>query len=106
MDDTITSKIKSSSRALHPIEDVYFHQSHFKRKQAYGHPVVAVILSYNGIVLIYAIVTYNKSNLKIEIVCDIANGLPMLSYFLCNSWYTSTKVMDAFLKKASIPLVH
>ncbi|MCU6773677.1 MULTISPECIES: transposase [Clostridia] len=30
VDDTIVSKTKPSSRALHPIEDAYFHQSHLK----------------------------------------------------------------------------
>ena len=35
VDDTIASKTKPSSRALHPIEDAYFHQSHLKGKQAY-----------------------------------------------------------------------
>ena len=101
-DDTIASKTKPSSRALHPIEDAYFHQSHLKRKQDYGHQAVAVMLSCNGIVLNYAMVMYDKSKSKIEIVCDIANELPeppVLSYFLCDSWYTSTKVMDAFIKK-------
>ena len=33
VDDTISSKTKPSSRALHPIEDAYFHQSHLKKKQ-------------------------------------------------------------------------
>ena len=37
VDDTIASKTKPSSRALHPIEDAYFHQSHLKKKQDYGH---------------------------------------------------------------------
>ena len=32
VDDTISSKTKPSSRALHPIEDAYFHQSHLKGK--------------------------------------------------------------------------
>ncbi len=30
--DTIASKPKPSSQALHPIEDAYFHQAHLKRK--------------------------------------------------------------------------
>ena len=38
VDDTIASKTKPSSRALHPIEDAYFHQSHLKWKQDYRHP--------------------------------------------------------------------
>ena len=33
VDDTIVSKTKPLSRALHPIEDAYFHQSHLKKKQ-------------------------------------------------------------------------
>lgn len=102
VDDTISSKTKPSSQALHPIEDAYFHQSHLKRKQDYGHQAVAVMLSCNGIVLNYTVVMYNKSQSKIQIVCDIADELPqapVLSYFLCDSWYTSTKVMDAFIKK-------
>ena len=68
MDDTIASKTKPLSRALHPIEDAYFHQSHLKKKQDYGHQAVAVMLSCNGIVLNYAFVMYNKSISKIDIV--------------------------------------
>ena len=56
VDDTIVSKTKPLSRALHPIEDAYFHQSHLKKKQDYGHQAVAVMLSCNGIVLNYAFV--------------------------------------------------
>ena len=37
VDDTIASKTKPSSQALHPIEDAYFHQSHLKGKPDYGH---------------------------------------------------------------------
>ena len=68
VDDTIASKTKPSSQALHPIEDAYFHQSHLKGKQDYGHQAVSVMLSCNGIVLNYAFVLYNKSISKIDIV--------------------------------------
>ena len=61
VDDTIASKTKPSSQALHPIEDAYFHQSHLKGKPDYGHQAVAILLSCNGIVLNYAFVMYNKS---------------------------------------------
>jgi len=61
---------------LNPIEDAYFHQSHLKRKQDYGHQAVAIMLSCNGIVLNYAIVMYDKSKSKIDIVRDIAKELP------------------------------
>ena len=79
VDDTIASKTKPSSQALHPIEDAYFHQ--------YGHQAVAVMLSCNGIVLNYAFVMYNKSISKIDIVQNIAKELPVppvMSYFLCD----------------------
>ena len=77
VDDTIASKTKPSSQALHPIEDAYFHQSHLKGKQDYGHQAVAVMLSCNGIVLNYAFVMYNKSISKIDIVQSIAKELPV-----------------------------
>ena len=102
VDDTISSKTKPSSRALHPIEDAYFHQSHLKKKQDYGHQAVGVMLSCNGIVLNYAIVMYDKSRSKIQIVCEIADELPSpptASFFLCDCWYSCVKVMDAFLRK-------
>ena len=102
VDDTIASHTKPSSQALHPIEDAYFHQSHLKKKQDYGHQAVSVMLSCNGLVLNYAIVLYNKSRSKIEIVQEIARELPVapvLSYFLCDSWYTCAKLMDAFVMK-------
>ena len=102
VDDTISSKTKPSSRALHPIEDAYFHQSHLKGRQDYGHQAVAVMLSCNGIILNYAIVMYDKSVSKIDIVNRIAQELPqapVLSYFLCDSWYPSEKLITTFIKK-------
>jgi len=108
VDDTILSKTKPSSQALHPIEDAYFHQFHLKKKQDYGHQAVAVMLSCNGLILNYAILMYNKSTSKIQLICDIASELPVspvVSYFLCDSWYTSGKVMNAFLKKGFYTLV-
>ena len=102
VDDTITSKTKPLSRALHPIEDAYFHQSHLKKKQDYGHQAVAVMLSCNGIVLNYAFVMYNKSISKIDIVQNIAKELPaplVMSYLLCDCWYVSEKIINAFAQK-------
>ena len=102
VDDTISSKTKPSSQAMNPIEDAYFHQSHLKRKQDYGHQSVSVMLSCNGIVLNYANVLYDKSKSKIQIVADIAAELPVApvaSYLLCDSWYTSKKVIESFLAK-------
>lgn len=96
VDDTIASHTKPSSQALHPIEAAYFHQSHLKRHQDYGHQVVSVMLSCNGIILNYAVILYDRSKSKIQIVQEIAQELPVapvVSYFLCDSWYTSVKVM-------------
>ena len=64
VDDTIASKTKPSSQALNPIEDAYFHQSHLKRKQDYGHQAVAVMLSCNGIVLNYTIVMFPRRGIS------------------------------------------
>ena len=101
IDDTITSKTKPSSKASHPIEDAYFHQSHLKKRQDYGHQAVGVMLSCNGICLNYAIIMYDKTKSKIQIVQEIAKELPIPpvpSYLLCDSWYTAGKVMDSFIK--------
>lgn len=102
VDDTIASHVKPLSQAVHPIEAAYFHQSHLKGRQDYGHQVVSVMLSCNGIILNYAVILYDKSKSKIQIVQDIAEELPVapvMSYFLCDSWYTSVKIMDCFIKK-------
>ncbi len=102
VDDTISSKTKPSSQALHPIQDAYFHMSHLKGKQDYGHQAVAVMLSCNGLVLNYAVVMYDKSRSKVKIVQEIAEELPVppvVSCFLCDSWYTCSDIMDAFIKK-------
>ena len=102
VDNTIASQTKPLSRALHPIEDAYFHQFHLKGKQNYGYQAVAVMLSYNGIVLNYAFVLYNKSFSKIDIVQNIAEELlvsPVTSYFLCNCWYVSEKIISAFAER-------
>lgn len=50
VDNTISSKTKPLSRALHPIENAYFHQSHLKGRQDYGHQAVAVNMSYYAII--------------------------------------------------------
>ena len=102
VDDTIASHAKPLSQALHPIEAAYFHQSHLKGRQDYGHQVVSVMLSCNGITLNYAVILYDKSRSKIQIVQKIAEELPaapVISYFLCDSCYTSAKVMDHFIRK-------
>ena len=102
IDDTILSKTVPSSKSKHPIEGAYFHFSHLKKKQDYGHQAVSVMLSCNGITLNYAIVMYDKSFSKIDIIKQIAQELPIApisSYLLCDSWYVCGKIMDAFSAK-------
>ena len=87
IDDTISSKNNPSSRAKPPIENAYFHQLHLKKKQDYGHQTVAITLSCNGLVLNYAVILYDKSKSKIQIVQDVAEHLPTapnISYLLCD----------------------
>ena len=60
------------------------------------------MLSCNEITLNYAVILYDKTKSKIQIIQDIAAELPIapvVSYFLCDSWYTSAKVIDCFAKK-------
>ena len=60
------------------------------------------MFSCNRIVLNYVIVMYDKSRSKVKIVQDIAEELPVppvVSYFFCDSWYTCSGIMDAFIKK-------
>ena len=76
IDDTISSKTIPSSKAKHPIESAYFHFSHLKKKQDYGHQAVAVLLSCNGITLLYSIDMYDKTVSKIGLVEQIARELP------------------------------
>lgn len=108
VDDTISSKTKPSSRALHPIEDAYFHQSHLKGKQDYGHQAVPVMLSYNGIVLNYAIVMYDKSRSKVKIVQEITHELPVppvVLIFYATAGIHAAASWTLLSQKASIPSV-
>ena len=60
------------------------------------------MLSWNGVVLNYDNVMYDKTKSKIEIVKSIIDELPeapVVSYFLCDSWYTSAKLMAPLIKK-------
>ena len=103
VDDTISSKTKPSSRALHPIEDAYFHQSHLKGKQDYGHQAVAVMLSCNGIVLNYAIVMYDKSKSKVKIVQEIADERGQSLAQMALAWILRDGKITSVLIGASRP---
>lgn len=60
------------------------------------------MLYCNNILLNYAIIIYDKTKSKMKIVQEIAEELPVtpvISYILCDSWYTCSSIMDAFIKK-------
>lgn len=102
VDDTITSHTKPSSQAKRPIEAAYFHQSHLKKRQNYGHQAVGIMLACNNVILNYAIVLYDKADSKIEIVQNMIKELPKppyKGYFLCDSWYASNRLMNDFEQK-------
>ena len=70
--------------------------------QDYGHQAVAIVFSCNGVILNYAFLMYNKSISKIDIVQNIAKELPVppvMSYFLCNCWYVSEKIINTFAER-------
>ena len=102
IDDTIASKTRPSSQAVHPMEATSNHMSHLKGRMDYGHQAIGVMLACGELVLNYAILLYDKSQSKIDMVSSIANTLPAppnIGYLLCDSWYTCDKVMDAFVRK-------
>lgn len=68
--------------------------------QGYGHRIVSVILSCNRVTLNYTAILHDKS--KIQIVQEITEELPttpIISYFLCDSWYIFAKVIKHFIWK-------
>lgn len=102
IDDTISSKTRPSSRAVHPMEAASDHMSHLKRQMDYGHQAIGVMLACREMILNYAIILYDKTQSKIDLVCRIAAELlipPSPGYLLCDSWYTCEKVVDMFISK-------
>ncbi len=73
IDDTIASKTRPSSQAVHPMEATSNHMSHLKGRMDYGHQAIGVMLACGELVLNYAILLYDKSQSKIDMVSSIAN---------------------------------
>ncbi len=62
----------------------------------------AICITYFPTIPNYAIVMYDKTKSKVKIVQEIADELPVppvISYFLCDSWYTCGSIMEAFIRK-------
>lgn len=102
-DDTVSEKTKPSSKANRPIEETSFHHSHLDHKQVWGHQFLAALLSCNSEVLPYFLERYERGGeSKIDKVCRIIDSLPVAtvaSYGLCDSWFTSQRVIEAHFKK-------
>lgn len=79
-----------------------FSDAYREHLKAIIHQAVGVMLSCNGLSLDDAIVLYDKTRSKIEIIQSIINELPKppgSAYFLSDSWYTSHKLIDNFAQK-------
>ncbi|HSH50263.1 MAG TPA: IS701 family transposase, partial [Bacteroidales bacterium] len=73
-----------------------------KNKQVFGHQFLCVMLSCSQKSFIYHIERYVQgAKSKIERVCEIVDSLPVPkgeAYGLCDSWFTSEKVINAHFK--------
>lgn len=99
IDDTISEKIKPSSKAKNPIEKCSFHNSHLKGKNVYGHQILVSLLSCDGLVLPYSIDIYDKESIsKIKLTQNLISTLPKpenKGYVLCDSWYSCKDIFNA-----------
>jgi hypothetical protein len=102
-DDTVNVKTKPSSQVSRPIEMAEYHHSHLLRKQVWGHQVMAAMIHSGQTALNYDIKRYDKSKQsKIEYVLELIKELPCpetKAYFMTDSWYTNSKVIDACASK-------
>ena len=73
IDDTIASKTRPSSQAVHPMEAASNHMSHLKGQMDYGHQAIGVMLARGELVLNYAILLHDKTQSKIDLVSSIAD---------------------------------
>ena len=103
IDDTVNPKKKPSDKAERPMEDASFVYSHLLGKTVWGHQALAAVLSTGDVSLCHTLeLRREEKGGKIQQTTDIAASLPMaerLAYALMDSWYTCSKVIDAFAAK-------
>lgn len=104
IDDTISEKMKPSSRATSPTEACGFHFSHTVGKSVFGHQVVQLMVSDEQTAYPYDFSLYHKEEAvsKIELAIDLLRQIPDLqrpTYVLCDSWYTSKTIIEAALSQ-------
>lgn len=99
IDDTISEKTKPSSKAINPIKQCGFHNSHLKGTTVYGHQILVSLLSCDGLVLPYSIDIYDKNSMsKIELAKNLVKSLPKpenKGYVLGDSWYSCKTLFTA-----------
>lgn len=83
IDDTNASKTRPSSQAVHPMEATSNHMSHLKGRMDYGHQTIGVMLACGELVLNYAILLYDKSQLRSATGIRRFWLLMSLTHFLC-----------------------
>jgi hypothetical protein len=103
VDDTISEKKQSSSKATNPTEGTGWHYSHLEKKMVFGHQIFGSTVSCGELALCYELSRYDKAKRsKIEMTLDVADSLPVAdteSYALFDSWYTNAKTVNAFRAK-------
>ncbi len=104
IDDTICQKTKPSSRAKRPTELAAFHFSHTHGKSVWSHQVLQMMVKGNGKAFPFDFQLYHKEKTpsKIQLSIDMINQFSSLSqptYLLCDTWFTSKKLIRAALAK-------
>ncbi|WLR41408.1 transposase [Bacillus carboniphilus] len=103
-DDTIGQKTKPSSQAQSPIESCQYHFCHKEGKPVYGHQVVGMMMQSGDLAYPYDFALYNQSKekSKIQMAVDMIDSYvkrTVSTYILCDSWYTSKRIIEAGLGK-------
>lgn len=103
-DDTIAKKTKPSSQATSPIEAGSFHYSHTEGKSVWGHQVLQLMLANEQTAYPYDFRLYQKEQgkSKIDLTVDLLQEVSDFiqpTYLLCDSWYTSQKVIETALQQ-------
>lgn len=104
LDDTICRKIKPSSQAKNPTEWAAFHYSHTDGKSVWSHQVLQMMVKIDGKAFPFEHELYHKDKTasKIQLAIDMINNFPALNqpiYVLCDSWFTSKKLIQTALAK-------
>ena len=104
LDDIIAQKTKPSSRAMSPMEEGGFHFSIQIEKVLGGHQVVQFMMAneQTGYPYDFRLFEKEQGQSKIDLSLELIQEVLLANqptYLLCDSWYTSKKVMEAALQQ-------